>query len=50
MSSTTVPPVIGGDRLRDAPQQHRLAGARRRDDEAALALPIGVRSMTRPAN
>ena len=26
------------DRLRDALQQHRLAGARRRDDQAALAL------------
>ena len=29
------------DRLRDALQQHRLAGARRRDDQAALALADG---------
>jgi hypothetical protein len=29
-------------------QQHRLAGARRRDDQAALPLPIGAsRSMMR---
>jgi hypothetical protein len=27
-----------GDRLRQGLQQHRLAGARRRDDHAALAL------------
>ena len=30
--------VIGGDRVGDRLQQHRLAGARRRDDQAALAL------------
>ena len=30
--------MIRRDRLRDALQQHRLAGARRRDDQAALAL------------
>ncbi len=30
--------VIGGDRLRDVLQQHRFAGAGRRDDEGALAL------------
>ena len=33
--------VVGRDRLRDVLQQHRLAGARRRDDEAALALADG---------
>ena len=30
--------MVRGDRLRDVLQQHRLAGARRRDDQAALAL------------
>ena len=30
--------VVLRDRLRDVLQQHRLAGARRRDDQAALAL------------
>ena len=30
--------VIGGDRVGDRLQQHRLAGARRRDDQPALAL------------
>ncbi len=30
--------MIGGDRLRDILQKHRLAGARRRDDQGALAL------------
>ena len=30
--------MVRRDRLRDVLQQHRLAGARRRDDEAALAL------------
>ena len=30
--------MIGGDRVGDALQQHRLAGARRRNDQAALAL------------
>jgi hypothetical protein len=30
--------VIGGDRVGDRLQQHGLAGARRRDDQAALAL------------
>ena len=33
--------VVLGDRLRDALQQHRLAGARRRDDQAALPLADG---------
>ena len=30
--------VIGGDRIRDVLQQHRFAGAGRRDDQAALAF------------
>ncbi len=30
--------MIGGDRLRDVLQEHRLAGSRRRDDQRALAL------------
>ena len=30
--------MIGGDRVRDVLQQHRLAGARRRHDQRALAL------------
>ena len=30
--------MIGGDRMRDVLQQHGLAGARRRDDQRALAL------------
>ena len=30
--------VVGGDAVGDVLQQHRLAGARRRDDQAALAL------------
>ena len=30
--------MIGGDRVGDVLQQHRLAGARRRHDEGALAL------------
>ena len=30
--------MVGGDRLRDVLQQHRLAGARRRDDQRALAF------------
>ena len=30
--------VVGGDRLGDVLQQDRLAGARRRDDQGALAL------------
>jgi hypothetical protein len=30
--------MIGGDRVGDVLQQHGLAGARRRDDQAALAL------------
>jgi hypothetical protein len=30
--------VIGRDRVRDVLQQHGLAGARRRDDERALAF------------
>ena len=30
--------MIGGDRLGDVLQEHRLAGARRRDDQGALAL------------
>ncbi len=30
--------MVGGDAVRDVLQQHRLAGARRRDDQAALSL------------
>ena len=30
--------MVGGDRMGDVLQQHRLAGARRRDDQRALAL------------
>ncbi len=30
--------MVGGDRLRDVLQEHRLAGAGRRDDQGALAL------------
>ena len=30
--------VVGGDAVGDVLQQHRLAGARRRDDQAALPL------------
>ena len=33
--------MIGGDGVGDALQQHRFAGARRRDDQAALALADG---------
>ena len=33
--------VVGGDGVGDVLQQHRLAGARRRDDQAALALADG---------
>jgi hypothetical protein len=33
-----LPGVVLRHRLRDALEQHRLAGARGRDDEAALAL------------
>ena len=33
--------MVGGDRVGDRLQQHRLAGARRRDDQPALALADG---------
>jgi hypothetical protein len=37
-----------GDRLGDVLQQHRLAGARRRDDQARWPLPCGeTMSITR---
>jgi hypothetical protein len=41
--------MIGGDRIGDALQQHRFAGAGRGDDQAALAFADGRdRSITRP--
>jgi hypothetical protein len=34
--------MVGGYDWADVLQQHRLCRARRRDDEAPLALPMGV--------
>ena len=41
--------VIGGDGIGDGLQHHRLAGARRRDDQSALALADGAKHVEHAA-